>query len=283
MLKFLKSLTKKKNEADAAYKTRNYQDAITLYKEAIQMYIDTTTTDSTEEHFGLKSLNSPAYLSKLYFNLASSHASIREHEQVIENCTSAIKLDDSYLKAYMRRAASHLVLAEESNCNKAIQDYEKALNLVSEMPPEQQKQQSIDIKKKIREAQVQLKRAKRKDFYKILGVPKDATDNEIKKCYRKLALKWHPDRHANSTEEKKKEAENTFRDVNLAYEVLSDPVKKRKYDSGVDEQDLDNPHATAGSHGFAHSGGGINTNDIFEMFMRQQGAASRGGHKFHFG
>merc|ERR1712071_402442 len=119
---------------------------------------------------------------------------------------------------------------------------------------------------------------KRKDFYKVLCVAKDANESEIKKGYRKLALKWHPDRHANSTEKQKEEAEKTFRDVNLAYEVLSDPTKKQRYDDGVEEQDLDNPHATAGGHGNGHGGmGGIDPNDLFEMFMRQQsgGGGSR--------
>ena len=72
---------------------------------------------------------------------------------------------------------------------------------------------------------------------------------------RKLALKWHPDRHASSSEEEKKKAEAVFRDVNLAYEVLSDPAKKQRYDDGVEEQDLDNPHAQPG--GMHSHGGGM--------------------------
>lgn len=127
---------------------------------------------------------------------------------------------------------------------------------------------------------MQLKRAKRKDFYKLLGVQKDATDSEIKKGYRKLALKWHPDRHANSSEEDKKKAEATFRDVNLAYEVLSDPKKKDLYDSGVDEQDLDDPHARPrGEGGFGGGGGmgGMDPSVLFNMFMQQQGGGGMGG------
>lgn len=111
---------------------------------------------------------------------------------------------------------------------------------------------------------------------------------------RKLALKWHPDRHSNSTEEEKTKAEATFRDVNLAYEVLSDPVKKQRYDEGVEEQDLDNPHAQPGgmhSHGGGMGGmGGIDPDLLFQMFMQQQhggmgGGSRRGGMPggFHFG
>ena len=109
-----------------------------------------------------------------------------------------------------------------------------------------------------------------------------------------MALKWHPDRHSNSTEEEKAKAEATFRDVNLAYEVLSDPVKKQRYDEGVEEQDLDNPHAQPGgmhSHGGGMGGmGGIDPDLLFQMFMQQQhggmgGGSRRGGMPggFHFG
>ncbi|GIW61349.1 MAG: integrase [Patescibacteria group bacterium] len=62
------------------------------------------------------------------------------------------------------------------------------------------------------------------DYYQILGVPKTATQDEIKKAYRKLALEYHPDRN------KSKEAEEKFKEINKAYEVLSDPQKRQMYD-----------------------------------------------------
>ncbi len=64
-----------------------------------------------------------------------------------------------------------------------------------------------------------------KDYYSILGVSKNASDSDIKKAYRKLALKYHPDRNPND-----KQAENRFKEVNEAYEVLSDPENRKKYD-----------------------------------------------------
>ena len=65
------------------------------------------------------------------------------------------------------------------------------------------------------------------DFYQILGVSKNASDQELKSAYRKQALKWHPDKHAG---EAKKEAEEKFKEINRAYEVLRDPQKKQMYD-----------------------------------------------------
>lgn len=66
----------------------------------------------------------------------------------------------------------------------------------------------------------------KRDYYEILGVPRDASLDEIKKAYRKLALKWHPDRHSDG----KKEAEERFKEINEAYEVLSDSKKRGAYD-----------------------------------------------------
>jgi curved DNA-binding protein CbpA len=64
------------------------------------------------------------------------------------------------------------------------------------------------------------------DYYETLGVARDASADEIKKAFRKLALKWHPDRH----KDEKAAAEEEFKKVSEAYEVLSDPEKRKKYD-----------------------------------------------------
>ncbi|MDQ1266035.1 MAG: curved DNA-binding protein, partial [Bacteroidota bacterium] len=65
-----------------------------------------------------------------------------------------------------------------------------------------------------------------KDYYKILGVDKNATTEDIKKSYRKLALKYHPDKNKDN-----KEAEDKFKELSEAYEVLNNPEKRKKYDN----------------------------------------------------
>lgn len=69
-----------------------------------------------------------------------------------------------------------------------------------------------------------------KNYYDILGVSKNASSDEIKRAYRKMAMKYHPDRQQGKSDAEKKEAEDKFKEVNEAYDVLSDPQKKEQYD-----------------------------------------------------
>ena len=105
------------------------------------------------------------------------------------------------------------------------------------------------------------------DPYSVLGVPRNASDDEIKKAFRKMSKKYHPDLNPNN-----KEAEKKFKEVNEAYQVLSDPEKKSKYDqfghAGVD------PNFGAGGGGF--NGGGFDFGDIFGDFFGGGTASSSG-------
>jgi curved DNA-binding protein len=130
-----------------------------------------------------------------------------------------------------------------------------------------------------------------KDYYKILGVGNTATQDEIKKAYRKLAIKYHPDKTKGD-----KVAEEKFKDVNEANEILSDPVKRKKYDQfGADwkhyEESGQQPGGFdwskyTGSHGgqertmsqeeFNAMFGGEDPGDIFETIFGQHAEARSG-------
>ena len=69
-----------------------------------------------------------------------------------------------------------------------------------------------------------------KDYYKLLGVSKDATKDEISKAYKKLALKYHPDRQVGKSEQEKKEAEEKFKEISKAADVLTNDDKRKQYD-----------------------------------------------------
>lgn len=103
----------------------------------------------------------------------------------------------------------------------------------------------------------------KRDFYEILGLDRSASESEIKKAYRKLALKYHPDKNPGD-----KEAEEKFKEAAEAYEVLSDPNKKARYDQYG--------HAGLGGAG-GFGGGGMNMEDIFAQFGDIFGGAFGGG------
>ena len=112
----------------------------------------------------------------------------------------------------------------------------------------------------------------KRDYYEILGVPKNASDDEIKKAYRKLAMKHHPDRNQGDGS---KASEEKFKDAKEAYEMLSDAQKRAAYDqyghAGVDPN-MRGPGAE-GMGGFAEAFG-----DIFgDMFGQQRGRGAAGG------
>ncbi len=112
----------------------------------------------------------------------------------------------------------------------------------------------------------------KRDYYEILGVSKGATAEEIKKAYRKTALKYHPDRNPDD-----KAAEEKFKEAAEAYEVLSDPNKKARYDQFG--------HAgVSGNGGFGGGApGGMNVEDIFEHFGDIFGDIFGGGRSGGFG
>src|SRR3954449_8924074 len=113
----------------------------------------------------------------------------------------------------------------------------------------------------------------KRDYYEVLGVERTASGEEIKRSYRRLAMKYHPDRNNGDT---RAEAEVKFKECAEAYEVLSDDGKRKRYDQFGHQ-------GVAGQHDFSH----MDVGDIFSMFndifggafggFGGRGGASRGG------
>jgi molecular chaperone DnaJ len=106
----------------------------------------------------------------------------------------------------------------------------------------------------------------KRDCYEVLGVPREASDEEIKKAYRKLAMKFHPDRNPGN-----KQAEESFKELGHAYEILSEPQKRAAYDQ-YGHAAFD-PRARARGGGFA---GGENFHDPFDIFREVFGGGAGG-------
>lgn len=249
-----KSLKTKKEEGNLAFKKGKLPEALQLYSEALE--IDPAN----------KSTNS-----KLYFNRATVQSRLNKTAEAIADCTKAIELDPSYVKAYLRRAKCYL---QSEQYEESVRDYEKVCGL----------DRTRDHMRLLNEAKLELKKSKRKDYYKILKLARSATTEEIKKGYRKQALVHHPDRHSSASEAERKEQEHHFKEVGEAYAVLSDRNKRLRYDNGQDLED--------GSEGY--SAADVDPSNIFQAFFGGQpnagyrfaqggGGGMPGGHPFDFG
>ena len=100
----------------------------------------------------------------------------------------------------------------------------------------------------------------KRDYYEVLGVDKKASAADIKKAYRKIAIKYHPDRQGDKSDAEKKEAEEKFKEAAEAYSVLSDEQKRQQYD----QFGFDGPNM--GGFGGFGGAGGFSMDDIFDMF-----------------
>ncbi|KAI3654446.1 hypothetical protein MP228_001165 [Amoeboaphelidium protococcarum] len=239
LFKKARALQTQKDDGNAAFKAGKYADAIRLYSEALQIDPECAAVNC-----------------QFYSNRATAYFKLGQYEKSIADCDAALAIDSDYGKVYIRRASCRMKLEQ---FEEAVRDFEKA----SQLDPNNR-----DLRQQLKDAKLELKKSQRKDYYKILGVSKDASESDIKKAYRKKALIYHPDK--NQEPEKKDEAEKMFKDVSEAYETLSDPQKKRRYDSGADLQE------SFGGHG------GMDANDVFSMFFNQGGFGG-GGHHHHGG
>lgn len=113
---------------------------------------------------------------------------------------------------------------------------------------------------------------KKRDYYEVLGVAKNASPDEIKKAYRKLAIKYHPDRNPDD-----KAAEEKFKEAAEAYDVLSNEEKRQKYDQFGHSMGAQGFPGGDGGFGGFYSGGGMSMEDIFSQFGDIFGGGGFGG------
>lgn len=224
-----RALEAAKSAGNVSFKAGRMAEAAEKYSEALAIDADNRGTNA-----------------KLYSNRATCRLKLKKYAEALEDCEKSLQLDPAYQKPLITRAKINIAM---ENYQVAIDDLKAAL----ETSPEDR-----TLRQELKSAELELKKSQRKDYYKILGVEKDAGDSEIKKAYRKMALINHPDKNPDDPE-----AEARFKDVGEAYATLSDAQKKYRYDSGAD---LEEAAGMDGGMGGGGGMGGMDPNDIFRMF-----------------
>ncbi|KJH45683.1 tetratricopeptide repeat protein [Dictyocaulus viviparus] len=154
--------------------------------------------------------------------------------EAIQQCTEVLKNSDpSDVDVLCDRADAYLI---DERYDEAIEDFQTAQQLQEE---------NRRAREGLEKAQKLKKQAGKRDYYKILGLRRNASKRDITKAYRKLAQKWHPDNFNDEVEKKK--AEQKFIDIAAAKEVLSDDEKRAQFDQGIDPLDPESQHG-GGSH-----------------------------------
>lgn len=162
-------------------------------------------------------------------------------------CRESLELDENSFYGLLFRAKE----------SKDAEDYESAVRILEKASEVAPSKKSI-VEPLLREAQQDLRRSKTKDYYKVLGVARDADERQIKSAYRKLSKQHHPDK-AHKQGLTKEAAEKKMQAINEAYEVLSDPELRARFDRGDDPNSQErqgHPFQQGGGSPFFHHGAG---------------------------
>ncbi|KAJ2966875.1 hypothetical protein NUW58_g10564 [Xylaria curta] len=235
-LRTVQKLDRMKEDGNADYKAGRWQAAFDKYTSALDVDPANRGTNS-----------------KLLQNRALCRLKLKDYDEAVADCDRAISLDPSYMKARKTKANA---LGQAERWEDAVREWKK----IQELDPEDR-----TIVREIRKAELELKKSQRKDYYKILGVSKDADDSTIKKAYRKLAIIHHPDKNRDD-----EGAAERFKDIGEAYETLSDPQKRARYDSG---EDLIDPSEMFGGGGGGGMPGGIDPEILLPLVVATVAAA----------
>ncbi|XP_066578666.1 dnaJ homolog subfamily C member 3b [Amia ocellicauda] len=216
--KQVKKLSKQLGSAEELISENRYQEAIDKYEAVMK-------TEPTV----------PYYTTRAKERICHCLALSQQAREAIDVCSEAHQRDPRNVFV-LRDRAEAFILNEEYE--KGVEDYQEARELDAD---------SQELREGLDRAQKLLKQSRKRDYYKILGVHRNANKQEIIKAYRKLAHQWHPDNFQNEAD--KKEAEKRFIDIASAKEVLTDPEMRQKFDAGEDPLDPESQQGGGGGQG----------------------------------
>jgi len=196
-----------KTKGNEAFQNRDWKAALLHYDAAAQA--DALCLDAD-------------FSASVFCNRGAVHSKLGQAQAAVDDLTLALAMSPRYAKALFRRGLAYLELESYS---KADADF----GLVEEITPD-----FIGLPEHRRRARMWARQPPKKNFYAVLGVPFDVDAKEVKRAYRVAALKWHPDKNIEEPEQ----AERMFKDVQSAYETLSDKKLRQEYDYGSSSDSL---------------------------------------------
>jgi len=194
-----------------------------------------------EKARGLDTEKTFVYQDELNLKMCQAYQKLSRTEEAFGACNATLELNPRSLEALVVRA----------DLWETIPDFEAQIADLKEADEMEENNQRV--KEKLQRAEKLLKQSLKRDYYKILGLPRDCNKKQISKAYRNLAMIHHPDKFPG--EEEKKAAEVKFMDIAAAKEVLSDPEKRKMFDDGEDPLDAEQERER-NQGGFNPFGGG---------------------------
>jgi DnaJ family protein C protein 7 len=204
--KKVRQVVKFKKAAEEAVFVRNFTEAIQHYTDALEADKENSLLNA-----------------KLYASRAEAKYRLPDMEGALEDCKKALELDRDFSAPYLTRANIYM---QTEKYEEAVAAYEYILKHIDA--------NSTQAAQRLQDAQFNLRKQRRRNYYELLGVMTVASTMEIRDAYKQKAMEWHPDKHSNKTEEERKKAEQMFKDIQEGYEILTDPFKKDLYDKGYD-------------------------------------------------
>jgi len=207
-LRKVRNFYRKMVEARDLAKVRKFEEAVPLFAEALEAGSENTKLCAV-----------------LYQERAECYLRLNKLQECLADCRTSLRLNREMVPTYLTRSAA---FAKMDNYEAAMSDIE---HILRELDPS-----NAVARGRYQGYEFEVRKRKRPDLYAMFGVKQGCTGKELKTGYKKKALQWHPDKHSHKPPEEKKRVEQTFKELQEAYSILTDPFTKDLWDQGYDTE-----------------------------------------------